>query len=64
MFLRLAGFQFKRRLAVGSRQSMSTAPKKPVLALPETAEETVNIGINDTYRLKDLGPVGKKKKTN
>jgi hypothetical protein len=24
----------------------------------------VNIGINDTYRLKDLGPVGKKKKTN
>ncbi|KAI8060528.1 hypothetical protein BC940DRAFT_337499 [Gongronella butleri] len=30
---------------------------KPVLALPSTAEETVKVDIDDTYKLKELGPV-------
>lgn len=42
-----------------ARARLSTVPKEPLLALPETAEETVNIGVNDTYKLKELGPVGK-----
>ncbi|KAI9473752.1 MAG: hypothetical protein EXX96DRAFT_450723, partial [Benjaminiella poitrasii] len=38
--------------------STSNEPeKKPILALPSTAEATVNMDINDTYKLKDLGPV-------
>lgn len=33
---------------------------KPILALPATAEETVEkVDVNDTYKLKELGPVGK-----
>ncbi|KAI8079558.1 uncharacterized protein B0P05DRAFT_470050 [Gilbertella persicaria] len=35
----------------------STEIKKPLLALPSTAEETVKVDINDTYKLKELGPV-------
>ncbi|KAL1933230.1 hypothetical protein VTP01DRAFT_7320 [Rhizomucor pusillus] len=32
--------------------------KPPLLALPATAEETVQqVGLNDTYKLKELGPV-------
>ncbi|KAI8084852.1 uncharacterized protein BX664DRAFT_337932 [Halteromyces radiatus] len=31
---------------------------KPLLALPANAEETVQqVGIDDTYKLKELGPV-------
>jgi hypothetical protein len=33
--------------------------KKPILALPSTADETINVDINDSYKLKELGPVGK-----
>ena len=36
----------------------STDTKKPLLALPSTAEETVKVDMNDTYKLKELGPVG------
>lgn len=71
MFLRYTqrfqpkGFQFQRfGLIPFSKAKMSTSnevPKEPILALPETAEETVNVGINDTYKLKELGPVGKHK---
>ena len=32
---------------------------KEILALPATAEETVRVDVNDTYKLKELGPVGK-----
>ncbi|OBZ89865.1 hypothetical protein A0J61_02077 [Choanephora cucurbitarum] len=35
----------------------STDTKKPLLALPSTAEETVKVDMNDTYKLKELGPV-------
>jgi hypothetical protein len=45
-----------------TKLTMSTAAddlKKPILALPSTADETVKCDINDTYKLKDLGPVGK-----
>ncbi|KAG1043243.1 hypothetical protein G6F46_014355 [Rhizopus delemar] len=36
----------------------STESKKPILALPSTAEETISsVDINDTYKLKELGPV-------
>lgn len=41
---------------------MSSSPdtlKKPILALPSTADETINVDINDSYKLKELGPVGK-----
>jgi hypothetical protein len=39
---------------------MSDEPKKPMLALPSTAEETVDVvGMDDTYKLHELGPVGK-----
>jgi hypothetical protein len=41
---------------------MSTAAadlKKPILALPSTADETIKCDINDTFKLKELGPVGK-----
>ncbi|KAI8973799.1 hypothetical protein BDF20DRAFT_800959, partial [Mycotypha africana] len=32
--------------------------KKPILALPSSAEETVQqVGVNDTFKLKELGPV-------
>ncbi|KAI9271307.1 hypothetical protein BY458DRAFT_414130, partial [Sporodiniella umbellata] len=38
--------------------STSSEKKKPVLALPSTAEETVrSVDINDTFKLKELGPV-------
>lgn len=38
----------------------SSESKKPILALPSTAEETISsVDINDTYKLKELGPVGK-----
>ncbi|KAI7851012.1 hypothetical protein BDC45DRAFT_446058 [Circinella umbellata] len=30
---------------------------KEILALPATAEETVQVDVNDTYKLKELGPV-------
>ncbi|KAI9028230.1 hypothetical protein CLU79DRAFT_811315 [Phycomyces nitens] len=37
---------------------MSTAKEdKPILALPASAEETVQVGVNDTYKLSELGPV-------
>lgn len=40
---------------------MSEEVKKPMLALPSTAEETVNVvGMDDTFKLNELGPVGKK----
>lgn len=39
---------------------MSEEPKKPMLALPSTAEETVSvIGMDDAFKLNELGPVGK-----
>lgn len=39
-------------------------PKKPMLALPSTAEETVDVvGMNDKYKLNELGPVGKEYKS-
>ncbi|KAG0170448.1 hypothetical protein DFQ28_002069 [Apophysomyces sp. BC1034] len=38
--------------------STNTTSEKPVLALPSTAEETVQpLGLNDNYKLKELGPV-------
>ncbi|KAI7863679.1 hypothetical protein BDF14DRAFT_1884981 [Spinellus fusiger] len=36
---------------------MSDYPEKRVLALPATAEETVKVGLNDTFKLHELGPV-------
>lgn len=34
--------------------------REPLLALPASAEETVQqIGMNDKFKLKELGPVGK-----
>ncbi|SAM08697.1 hypothetical protein [Absidia glauca] len=37
---------------------MSSNDTKPMLALPACAEETVEqIGVDDTYKLKELGPV-------
>ncbi|CAO3586574.1 unnamed protein product [Absidia cylindrospora] len=40
---------------------MSSSPSteaKPMLALPARAEETVEqVGIDDTYKLKELGPI-------
>ncbi|KAI9276780.1 hypothetical protein BDA99DRAFT_494125 [Phascolomyces articulosus] len=38
---------------------MSTANnnKESILALPATAEETIQVDVNDTYKLKELGPV-------
>jgi hypothetical protein len=42
---------------------MSSNDTKPMLALPARAEETVEqIGVDDTYKLKELGPVGKSEK--
>ncbi|KAI7904649.1 uncharacterized protein BX663DRAFT_430962 [Cokeromyces recurvatus] len=35
----------------------SETEKKPILALPSTAEATVKMDVNDTYKLKELGPV-------
>ncbi|KAI9467857.1 hypothetical protein BDB00DRAFT_744436, partial [Zychaea mexicana] len=35
----------------------TTNTKEPLLALPATAEETVQVDVNDTYKLKELGPV-------
>ncbi|KAI7883035.1 hypothetical protein K492DRAFT_144442 [Lichtheimia hyalospora FSU 10163] len=35
----------------------SSSHQKPFLALPATAEETVKVDVNDTYKLKELGPV-------
>lgn len=60
----------KTRTITIPKSSMSTANngngngengenKPPLLALPATAEETVQqVGLNDTYKLKELGPVG------
>lgn len=43
-----------------ARMTTSSESKKPILALPSTAEETISsVDINDTYKLKELGPVGK-----
>lgn len=43
-----------------ARMTTTSESKKPLLALPATAEETVQtIGVNDTLKLKELGPVGK-----
>ncbi|KAI8330436.1 hypothetical protein BC941DRAFT_440485 [Chlamydoabsidia padenii] len=40
-----------------SRAIMSSE-SKPMLALPACAEETVEqVGVDDTYKLKELGPV-------
>lgn len=39
--------------------STNNSHQKPLLALPATAEETVKVDVNDTYKLKELGPVGK-----
>lgn len=40
--------------------STSSESKKPILALPSTAEETVkSVDVNDTFKLNELGPVGK-----
>ncbi|KAI8974050.1 hypothetical protein BDB01DRAFT_854009 [Pilobolus umbonatus] len=30
---------------------------KPVLSLPSTAEETIQVGVNDTFKLQEMGPV-------
>lgn len=38
--------------------SSENTEKKPMLALPSTADETVSVDINDTYKLKEMGPVG------
>ncbi|GAA5806178.1 hypothetical protein HPULCUR_011708 [Helicostylum pulchrum] len=37
--------------------SSENTEKKPILALPSTADETVSVDINDTYKLKEMGPV-------
>jgi hypothetical protein len=37
---------------------MSSETKKTLLALPSTAEGTVTMDVNDTYKMKELGPVG------
>ncbi|KAF7731235.1 hypothetical protein EC973_000651 [Apophysomyces ossiformis] len=43
---------------MASSSSASAPPEKPLLALPSTAEETVQtVGVNDNYKLKELGPV-------
>ncbi|KAI8138245.1 hypothetical protein BJV82DRAFT_631597 [Fennellomyces sp. T-0311] len=51
---------FSRQLSFRAftfRRAMSSHEKKePILALP-TAEETVKVDVNDTYKLKELGPV-------
>lgn len=56
-------FSFQQASNHISKLSMSSSAaddlKKPILALPSTADETVNVDINDTYKLKELGPVGK-----
>ncbi|KAI8639435.1 hypothetical protein BD408DRAFT_421453 [Parasitella parasitica] len=46
------------KLAMSSSSSFpADVPIKPVLALPSTADETVQVDINDTYKLNELGPV-------
>ncbi|CAO3618004.1 unnamed protein product [Mucor fragilis] len=54
-------FSFQQASHRISKLSMSSSAaddlKKPILALPSTADETVNVDINDTYKLKELGPV-------
>ncbi|CAO3695216.1 unnamed protein product [Rhizopus microsporus] len=41
-----------------ARMTTTSESKKPLLALPATAEETVQtVGVNDTFKLKELGPV-------
>lgn len=66
-----ARFYLKTRAIASRKSNMSTESngnangengenKVPLLALPATAEETVQqVGMNDTYKLKELGPVGK-----
>lgn len=51
---------FQKTISIAkSSMSSENTPKKPILALPSTADETVSFDINDTYKLKELGPVGK-----
>ncbi|KAI8886729.1 hypothetical protein K501DRAFT_154623, partial [Backusella circina FSU 941] len=35
----------------------SSEAKQTLLALPSTAEATVTMDVNDTYKMKELGPV-------
>lgn len=63
-FYKRAAVFSTNRLNNITRLNMSTAKtedpiNKPILALPSTADETVSFNINDTYKLKELGPVGK-----
>ncbi|CAO3617369.1 unnamed protein product [Cunninghamella blakesleeana] len=49
-----------KRYFSNTRNIMTNSPieHKPILALPSTAEETVEkVDVNDTYKLKELGPV-------
>ena len=57
MFLGRISRTFTLRLRAMSTNSSNH--QKPLLALPATAEETVKVDVNDTYKLKELGPVGK-----
>ncbi|KAJ8661578.1 hypothetical protein O0I10_002846 [Lichtheimia ornata] len=54
MFLRPISRTFTSRLRTMSTNNNN---QKPLLALPATAEETVKVDVNDTYKLKELGPV-------
>ncbi|CEP18137.1 hypothetical protein [Parasitella parasitica] len=40
-----------------SSSSSADSLKQTPLALPSTADETVQVDINDTYKLNELGPV-------
>lgn len=57
MFLRPLSRTFTSRLRTMSTANNNSQP--PLLALPATAEETVKVDVNDKYKLKELGPVGK-----
>lgn len=58
-FLRKRPSFLKNNIITQFKMSSENTPKKPILALPSTADETVSFDINDTYKLKELGPVGK-----
>lgn len=58
MFLRNT-FSKQKTFLKKFHMSTDNSTKKPVLALPSTAEETVSFDINDTHKLTELGPVGK-----
>ncbi|KAI8377563.1 uncharacterized protein BYT42DRAFT_570741 [Radiomyces spectabilis] len=55
--LQSRNFLTHSRRTMSSESTNGANESKPILALPSTAEETVKVGINDNYKLKELGPV-------